>query len=403
MAKQIKKNSTKKNQRNTMQDIKEKVIITVFQQGRFIKAFQNGVDVSNQIPRPIRQQAIEFKRNLVLEDGGFLYVADGTLVTAPATQEAEVMENATTPVDTVVDFIKTSAALKPTDLIMSDIKWKYLVRTALRGKNIMMAGASGSGKTVAAKVLGSVLNRPTFYFNLGATQDPRATLIGNTHFAKDSGTYFSQSLFVKAIQTENAVILLDELSRANPEAWNILMTVLDDGQRYLRLDEADGAPTIMVHPSVTFIATANIGNEYTATRVIDRALLDRFNIIEMDQLNKDQEMHLLKIKHPTVNDKLVEAIAEIAEFTRKEVQSAMPKISTTISTRVTVEIAGLLADGFTLAEAAEVLIYPFFSADGGAESERVYIKQVVQKYCANPDIDGSDPFAAKSVEVEFPF
>lgn len=388
-----------------MQDIKEKVIITVFQQGRFIKAIQNGVDVSNQIPRPIRQEAIALGCSLVFDDNGYQYVPADTLsTTSTPAADVEVMANATTT-DSVVEFIKSSTALKPADLIISDLKWKYLVRTAMRGKNIMMAGASGSGKTVAAKILGSVLNRPTFYFNLGATQDPRATLIGNTHFAKDSGTYFSESLFVKAIQTENAVILLDELSRANPEAWNILMTVLDDGQRYLRLDEADGAPTIAVHPSVTFIATANIGNEYTATRVLDRALLDRFNIIEMDQLNKEQEMHLLKLKQPTLNDKLIEAVAEIADFTRKEVQSAVPKISTTISTRVTVEIVGLLADGFTLAETAEVLIYPFFSPDGGAESERVYVKQVVQKYCANPDINGDDPFAAKSVVAEesFPF
>ena len=69
--------------------------------------------------------------------------------------------------------------------------------------------------------------------------DNVATLIGNVHFDKAKGTYFSESLFVKAIQTPNAVILLDELSRAHPDAWNILMTVLDQGQRYLRLDEAN--------------------------------------------------------------------------------------------------------------------------------------------------------------------
>ena len=145
-----------------------------------------------------------------------------------------------------------------------------------------MTGPSGCGKTMAAKSLINALDRPQFYFNLGATQDPRASLIGNTHFAKDTGTYFSESLFVKAIQTENAVILLDEISRAHPEAWNILMTVLDQGQRYLRLDEADGAPTINVAEGVSFIGTANIGNEYTSTRVMDRALLDRFVVIEMD-------------------------------------------------------------------------------------------------------------------------
>ena len=129
----------------------------------------------------------------------------------------------------------------------------------------MMTGPAGCGKTMAAKALVNALDRPDFYFNLGATQDPRATLVGNVHFEKKSGTYFSESLFVKALQTPNAVILLDELSRAHPDAWNILMTVLDQGQRYLRLDEQDGQATINVASGVTFIATANIGNEYTST------------------------------------------------------------------------------------------------------------------------------------------
>ena len=138
-----------------------------------------------------------------------------------------------------VDFIHSSYKLKPGNLVMSELKWKYLVRSAVRGKNIMMTGPAGCGKTMAAKALVGALDRPDFYFNLGATQDPRATLIGNVHFNKTDGTYFTESTFVKAIQTENAVILLDELSRANPDAWNILMTVLDEGQRYLRLDEAE--------------------------------------------------------------------------------------------------------------------------------------------------------------------
>ena len=51
-----------------------------------------------------------------------------------------------------------------------------------------------------------------------------------------------------------------------------------------------------------------------------------------------------------------------------------------ISTRASVEMAGLLYDDFELGEAAEISIYPFFSQDGGVDSERTYIKQLVQKY-----------------------
>jgi MoxR-like ATPase len=286
----------------------------------------------------------------------------------------------------LMSFIQTSTELKPSLMKMGDLKWKYLVRSAVRGKNIMMTGAAGCGKTMAAKSLVNALDRPEFYFNLGATQDPRSTLIGNTHFNKSDGTYFSESTFVKAIQTENAVILLDELSRAHPDAWNILMTVLDPGQRYLRLDEADGSPTINVAKGVCFIATANIGNEYTSTRVMDKALLDRFIVIEMDMLEKQDEVELLKELYPNLDITVIDNIASITEATRKEMQTEQPRISGGISTRTAVEMASIMYDGFDLLEAAQVTVYPQYDSSGGVDSERTFIKQIVQKFVD----DGTD-------------
>ena len=287
----------------------------------------------------------------------------------------------------IVDFIGNSYGLKPQGLIMKELKWKYLIRSAVRGKNIMMTGQAGCGKTLAAKSLVNALDRPDFYFNLGATQDPRSTLIGNVHFDKKKGTFFSESLFVKAIQTDNAVILLDELTRAHPDAWNILMPVLDYGQRYLRLDEADGQTTIKVADGVTFIATANIGNEYTATRQLDKALLDRFTVIEMDLLTQEEEYGLLKYMFPTVEEKTLENVSNITSLTRAEADTENPRISSGVSTRTSVEIAGLLFDGFSLLESADITIYPQYDSTGGADSERTFVKQIVQKFVSDGSSD----------------
>ena len=287
----------------------------------------------------------------------------------------------------VLNFIHSSYSLKPAGLMMSELKWKYLIRSAVRGKNIMMTGPAGCGKTMAAKSVVNSLDRADFYFNLGATQDPRGTLIGNTHFDSKKGTYFSESLFVKAIQTPNAVILLDELSRAHPDAWNILMTVLDYGQRYLRLDEQDNQATIKVADGVTFVATANIGNEYTSTRVMDKALMDRFTIVEMDVLSEEDETSLLNYMFPNVDSTLLGNVAKIATLTRTESNSDTARISSGISTRTTVELCGLLFDGFTLEEAAEVSIYPQYDTTGGVDSERTFVKQIVQKFCDDGSSD----------------
>jgi len=372
----------------------------------------NGVielrDVENQVRTDIYVR--EDMRELALANGQCIKYDNGTgrcmrkplsefSDVNPTPSEPEVKASETIDADPVLNFIHNkSVDLRPKTLVMPDLKWKYLIRSAMRGKNIMMTGAAGCGKTMAAKKLVEALDRPHFYFNLGATQDPRGTLIGNTHFKKDEGTTFSESLFVKAIQTKDSIILLDEISRAHPEAWNILMTVLDQGQRYLRLDEHEDAPTIEVAEGVTFVATANIGNEYTATRSMDRALVDRFIIVEMDTLNKEQEAGLLKDLHPGVTQEQVDAIADIASMTRAEIKNDAPRVSNSISTRISVEIAGLLEDGFTLAEAAEVCIYPFFDEDGGVDSERTFMKQVVQKFVGSTASE--DQFNTEGVDVD---
>jgi MoxR-like ATPase len=346
---------------------------------------------ADDIPARVLARALETQQSLILEETSSgskrwklvpqdIFSQQGHPL--PTDQVDVSPESFETPGDhrALIRYLSNCSKLKPQLLKLDDLKWKFAVRSVLRGENLLIRGPHGTGKTTLAQTLPKVLNRPFEYFNLGSTQDPRSSLIGNTHFRADEGTFVAEALFVKAIQQPNTVILLDEITRAHPEAGNILMSVLDKKQRYLRIDERPDTPTIKVAPGVTFIATGNVGSEYTSTRTMDRALLDRFSVLILEPLDLADEVALLQEMFPDVDVALIASIAEIADDTRIQVKSDNPRISTIISTRQTVEMAALAYDGFSLAEIAETCIYPFFSDAGGPTSEVTYMKSQVQMH-----------------------
>ena len=68
-------------------------------------------------------------------------------------------------------------------------------------------------------------------------------------------------------------------------------------------------------------------------------------------------------------------------MTRKECNNEESRLSSPVSTRTAVEMTSLIYDGFTLQEASGITIYPQYSTDGGVDSERTFVKQIVQKFC----------------------
>ena len=89
---------------------------------------------------------------------------------------------------------------------------------------------------------------------------------------------------------------------------------------------------------------------------------------------------------PSVDKKVLNDVASITDLTRVEALAENARIGSGVSTRTSVEIAGLLFDGFSLLEAADITIYPQYDSSGGVDSERTFVKQIVQKFVS----DGSE-------------
>lgn len=307
--------------------------------------------------------------------------------------------------DEVESVLAKAPTLKPDRLIISDEKWRFLLWCVARGENTMIIGPSGFGKTLSAIKAAEALERDTFVFNMGATQDPRTMLVG-TREADNGTTSFVRSRFVNAIQAENAVIVLDEMSRADREAWNILMPALDpqtaDKRRYISLDEDRSRAQAEVVDGVTFIATANTGSQYTAARRIDRAIKDRFSIMEVDIPSIDDETTLLKHLFPSIDTlnirRMCTALADVREM---HSDNGGP-LGDYVSTRAAVECCKMVRDGFTIREAFAFRVYTLFDRAGGESSHRTLVKDAVESivpsYMGSGDGEPSDdnvPFGSK--------
>ena len=107
---------------------------------------------------------------------------------------------------------------------------------------------------------------------------------------------------------------------------------------------------------------------------------------------------------PSVDEVLLGNVAKIATLTRTESNSETARITSGISTRTTVELAGLLFDGFSLEEAAEVSIYPQYDSTGGVDSERTFVKQIVQKFCddgSSDDLFNEEEMAEATEDTDY--
>ena len=291
-----------------------------------------------------------------------------------ATKEAKI---------TLRDWLKYKKPNESLFYIADDV-WRQCLFMIAAGKNVMFTGPAGSGKTQLGKILGKQCQRRVEVFDFGAMTEPRLSLIGNTAYSPEKGTYFEYSRFARAITTEDTVIVLDELSRAGKEAANILFPVLDD-RRELAIDERQ--EVLPVAKGVCFLATANVGTEYTGTSSIDRALRDRFSQIEIGFPPEDKEIKILTTR-TGLPEKFAKHLVKIAASQRQMATQDMTFVEQ-ISPRMLLMAAEQTMFGIPFHEAIKYAISGMFSSEGGTESDRFKVNQIVSTNVDKKDLAAS--------------
>lgn len=251
--------------------------------------------------------------------------------------------------------------------------WYLLLVNLLQQENTLFTGPSGTGKTELVLTACRKLGLPCHVYDMGSMYDPISEMLGVHRIAPDGSSVFDYASFTQDIQ-EEGVILLDELSRATPAVNNILLPCLDS-RRALPVEMAGtkDCRSIPVHPKCRFVATANIGAEYTGTNMMDRALMDRFFPVELTYMPSDNEAAVL-IKRYGISMSDALNIVRTAATVRSNY--AKEELGTTLSTRETLRAARMVAAGYSPVTAMELTFLPLFEGTK-AEGERSIVWNAV--------------------------
>lgn len=276
----------------------------------------------------------------------------------------------------VSDKTLTAPTSKEDGFFITDDDWRILVRNIKEHVNTLIIGETGCGKTSVVKEVCQRMGLKLHIFDMGSMIDPISSLLG-VHRLVKGGSIFDYAKFTKVIQ-EPCVILFDELSRASLASMNILFPCLDD-RRTLTVEVAgsDDIREIKVHPEVTFMATANVGVEYSGTNSMDRALVNRFFPLELGCIPANEESTVL-INRTGVDKKTSDLIVKIADNIRSLCKNKQ-ELSTSLSIRETLMVARLVSDGWDLGKAMELIYLPLYEGTK-SNGERSTVYKTISSY-----------------------
>ncbi|MCI6549815.1 MAG: ATP-dependent chaperone ClpB [Prevotella sp.] len=235
--------------------------------------------------------------------------------------------------------------------------------------SFIFMGTTGVGKTELAKALAEYLfNDETMMTRIDMSEYQEkfsvSRLIGAPpgYVGYDEGGQLTEAVRRKPY----SVILFDEIEKAHPDVFNILLQVLDDG----RLTDNKGR--VVNFKNTIIIMTSNLGSQYIQEQMED---LNEYNREDKIKETKEQVMQLLK---KTIRPEFLNRIDDIIMF--------LPLTKQQIAKVVTLQMNNvkrmLASQGFQLQWTPDAIAY---LADVGYNPEfgARPVKRAIQEYVLN--------------------
>ena len=199
----------------------------------------------------------------------------------------------------VDDQVKERMA-KPDILFYGKRILEMSMASLLQGDNLLLSGAKATGKNVLCETLAWLFGRSEYDISFHVNTDS-ADLIGTDTFS-DNEVHLRKGPIYQCAEFGGFGVL-DEINMAKNDAVSVLHATLDHRRRI----DIPGYNRIFLHPATRFIGTMNYG--YAGTRELNEALVSRFMVIDMPELDEPSLLFVLKQHFPTGNGNALKAFA----------------------------------------------------------------------------------------------
>ncbi|WP_201715121.1 AAA family ATPase [Rossellomorea arthrocnemi] len=176
------------------------------------------------------------------------------------------------------------------------------------GKNLLLKGPTGSGKTKLSDTLSSIFSQPMHSINCSVDLDAEA-LLGYKTISERNGKNtieFIEGPVIQAMKNGH-LLYIDEINMAKPETLPILNGVLD-----YRRSITNPFTGEVVKAAPTFGVVAAINEGYVGTVPLNEALKNRFVVIDVPYIEGETLKNVIESQSKLTDPKLISQFVDLS-------------------------------------------------------------------------------------------